>query len=229
VNLFDVVAGLTLLVSALLGWTRGAVLEVVTLFAFTTAATVSVYLLPFTTPVALNTVRPVWAANAVAAAVSFLIAYIGLRLLGSNLSKAIRGHATLGLLDRTVGLAFGVTRALVVLGVVFLVFSATPAGQPPPILNSARMYPLARGSGLALAALAPGGISKLQAFGQSLKARMAGVGPQPPASVEAGSEYGQPAGAPDISSHPLQVEGGSPYGRSPPHHHHRRSPDTPVE
>jgi membrane protein required for colicin V production len=234
VNLFDLVAGLTLVISALIGFSRGAVLEVVTLFAFTAAATLSVYLLPFTTPIALKSVHPAWAANAAAAAVSFLIAYIGLRLLGSSLSKAIRSQATLGSLDRSVGLAFGVVRALVVLGVVYLVFSTTPLGRPPELMTSARLYPLARGSGLTLASLAPGGIRKLEGFGQSLRSRMSGEEPQPPAGpVEAGQAYGEPDGsapppppADDIApaSRTLQIEGGA----RPRRHHHRPS-DAPVE
>jgi membrane protein required for colicin V production len=235
VNLFDLVAGLTLLISALIGFSRGAVLEVVTLFAFTAAAALSVYLLPFTTPLALKSVHPAWAANAVAAGVSFLIAYIGFRLAGASLSRAVRSQATLGSLDRTVGLAFGVTRALVVLGVVYLVFTATPLQRPPELITSARLYPLARGSGLALASLAPGGISKLQGFGASLKNRMSGETPQPPdGPVEAGQAHGEPDGSappppPDDTAPPpartLRIEGGSPS----PHHHHHRPAAAPEE
>jgi membrane protein required for colicin V production len=240
VNLFDLVAGLTLLISALIGLSRGAVLEVVTLFAFTVAAALSVYLLPFTKPLALRTVHPVWAANAVAVGLSFLITYIGLRLAGSSLSKAIRSQATLGSLDRTLGLAFGVVRALVVLGVVYLVFAATPAHRPPELMTSARLYPLARGSGVALASLAPGGIAKLQGFGTSLKNRMSGSEPEPPSGpVEAGQAYGAPpVGEPDGSAPPpppedtiaaprrtLQIEGGAPS----PHRHHHRPAAAPEE
>jgi membrane protein required for colicin V production len=233
VNLFDLVAGSILVISALIGFSRGAVLEVVTLFAFTVAATLSVYLLPFTTPIALKSVHPAWAANAVAAAASFLVAYIGLRVLGAGLSRAIRAQRTLGSLDRTVGLAFGVVRALVVLGVVYLVFSSTPFG-PPGLMTRARLYPLARGSGVALATLAPGGIHNLQGFGQSLRDRMSGVPPQPPpGAVEAGQEYGEPDGsAPPPPAddrlrpahRPLQIEGAA----SPPRRHHRPT-DASVE
>lgn len=235
-NLFDLVAGLTLVISALIGFSRGAVLEVVTLFAFTAAATLSVYLLPFTTPLALKSVHPPWAASAVAAALAFLIAYIGLRLLGSNVSRAIRSQATLGSVDRTVGLGFGIVRALVVLGVVYLVFSATPLGRPPELITSARLYPLVRGSGLTLASLAPGGIRKLQDFGASLRTRMSGEQPQPPQGpVEAGQEYGEPdqAAPPpptDDAIRParptLRIEGGAPPST---HRHHHRPSDVPVE
>jgi membrane protein required for colicin V production len=232
VNLFDLVAGLVLVVSALIGFSRGAVLEVVTLFAFTVAATLSVYLLPFTAPIARQNVHPPWAANAVAVALAFLIAYIGLRLLGAHISRAIRSQSTLGSLDRTVGLAFGVVRALVVLGVVYLVFSATPFGQPPPLLTRAKLYPLARGAGLTLASVAPGGLREMEGFGAGLKARMDGSDPgPPPGPVEAGQDYGSPAvpapPADDTYTRPertLQIDTGS-----PPHRHHRRPVPAPVE
>ena len=234
-NLFDLVAGSTLVISALIGFSRGAVLEVVALFAFTAAATLSVYLLPFTAPVALRTVHPLWAANAVAVALSFLIAYVGFRLLGSNLSRAVRSQSTLGQLDRTVGLAFGVVRALVVLGVIYLVFSAAPFGWPPELITQARLYPLARGSGLALASVAPGGLSRMESFGASLKTRMSGEQPPPPQGlVQAGQDYGEADGSappppPDDAVRPpprtLQVEGGS----SSPHRRHHRPTDAPVE
>ncbi len=233
-NLFDLVAALVLVVSALIGVSRGAVLEVVTLFAFTVAAALSVYLLPFTAPVARQTVHPPWAANAVAVGLAFLIAYIGLRLLGANLSRAIRSQSTLGSLDRTVGLAFGVLRALVVLGVVYLVFNATPFGQPPPLLTGARLYPLARGAGLALASVAPGGLREMEGFGAGLKARMGGGDPGPPAGpVEAGQAFGAPGGAASSVDAPpaipspeptLRIDGGSAL-----HRHHRRPVPAPME
>ena len=234
-NLFDFVAGLVLVVSALIGFSRGAVLEVVTLFAFTVAATLSVYLLPFTAPVARQSVHPPWAANAVAVALAFLIAYVGLRLLGANLSRAVRAQSTLGSLDRTVGLAFGVVRALVVLGVVYLVFNATPFGRTPALLTSARLYPLARGAGLTLASVAPGGLREMEGFGAGLKARMGGGDPgTPPGPVQAGQDYADPAistpspsGAPAAAAEPqrtLQIDTGS-----APHRHHRRPAPAPVE
>ena len=226
-NLFDLVAGLVLVVSAIIGFSRGAVLEVVTLFAFTVAATLSVYLLPFTAPIARQNVHPPWAANAVAVVLAFLIAYIGLRLLGANLSRAIRSQSTLGSLDRTVGLAFGVTRALVVLGVVYLVFNATPFGQPPPLLTSARLYPLARGAGLTLASVAPGGLREMEGFGAGLKARMGGSDAGPPTGpVDAGQEYGPaPSDAAPAQPEPtLQIDNGS-----TPLRRHRRPAPAPVE
>jgi membrane protein required for colicin V production len=223
VNLFDIVGGTVLVVSTLLGFSRGAVQEIVALVAFTAAAALAVWLLPYTGPFAQATVHPAWASNAVAVAVCFLIAYFAIRFFGNRLSQSLHGHATLGPLDRTAGLAFGVVRALVLLGVVFLVFKATPSGQPPPLIADAKIYPLARGAGLTLARLAPGGMDRLEDFGASLKARMIGEQPQPPQGpVDAGLDHGPtPSGLPSEPPPPtqrtLRVESD---GDAPPHHHH---------
>ena len=227
-NLFDLVAALVILVSALIGFSRGVVMELVALFAFTLAATAALYLLPFTAPLARAEVHPAWAANAAAVAVSFLIVYFGVRLLGGGVSRSLRSQATLGTLDRTVGLAFGVARALVVLGVVYLVFNATPFGRPPDLLTQAKLYPLARGSGVALASLAPGGVKQMEGFGSSLKARMGGGDPGPPEGpVDVGAAYGPPPSddAANPSAAPiLQIDN----GETPRRHHHRPAP-APVE
>ena len=219
-NLFDIVGGAVLVVSALIGFGRGAVMEVVALVAFTAAAALAVWLLPYTGPFAHATVHPAWASNAVAVGVCFLIAYFAIRIFGDRLSRAMRSHATLGPIDRVVGLAFGVVRALVLLGVVYLVFKATPSHQPPPQIADARIYPLARGAGLTLAQFAPGGMERLEDFGASLKARMAGQDTPPPQGpVDAGQDYGPTPAGPQPPSTPrtLRVEGGEP---APRHHHH---------
>jgi membrane protein required for colicin V production len=233
VNLFDFAAGLVLVVSALIGFSRGAVLELVTLFAFTVAATLSVWLLPFTSPIAHAHVHPSWAANMVATVVTFLAAYIALRVLGASVSRGLRSQATLGSIDRTVGLGFGVARALVVLGVVYLVFSATPVGRPPALIAQARLFPLARASGQTLASLAPGGLKEMTGFGRLLRDRASGT-PSDDAETEQGDAPAYtpptPADTPQDAPVPhrtLQVIGGD--APLPRRHHRHAQPAEPVE
>ena len=223
-NLFDLVAGLVILVSAGIGFSRGVIMELVALFAFSLAAAASVYLMPLTAPLARAEIHPAWVANAAAVVVAFLIVYFGVRLLGGGVSRSLKGQATLGTLDRSFGLAFGVARALVVLGVVYLVFNANPFGRAPDLLTQAKLYPLARGSGVAMAALAPGGVRRMEGFGTSLKARMGG-GDAP--SAENGEDYdgagpNSPADAPPAPIYPVDD------GARPPRHHSHPAP-APVE
>jgi membrane protein required for colicin V production len=247
VNLFDLAASLILIVSAIVGFSRGAVLELVTLFAFTIAAALAVYLLPFTAPIARHSVHPAWAANAAAVVAAFLIAYIALRVLGSSVSKALRSQATLGTIDRAVGLGFGVVRALVILGVFYLIFTATPLGRPPVLVTSGKLYPVARVSGHALASVAPGEMKTLAGLGQMLKNRASDATSDTSTPVEQSgvptwfpppappSDAPTPdAPAPEtnssepVASHrTLQVTTGAPtYAH---HHRHHAQPSEPVE
>ncbi len=235
-NLFDLAAGLILVISAIVGFSRGAVIELVTLFAFTIAAALAVYLLPFTAPIARHSVHPAWAANAAAVVVAFLIAYIALRVLGSSISKALRSQATLGTIDRVIGLGFGLLRGLVILGVVFLIFTATPLGRPPALVTGGKLYPLSRISGQVLASVAPGELKNLSGIGQMLKQRASDAAsanteqsndqpvltpPSPPADSYTPDA---PVSAPPRRT--LQVTTGEPARM---HHHRHAHPSQPVE
>ncbi|MGC1302215.1 MAG: CvpA family protein [Caulobacteraceae bacterium] len=236
-NLFDLAAGLILIVSAIVGFSRGAVLELVTLFAFTIAAGLAVYLLPFTAPFARHSVHPAWAANAAAVIVTFLVAYIALRMLGSSISRALRSQATLGVVDRLVGLGFGVLRALVILGVVYLVFTATPLGRPPSLITSGRLYPLTRAAGTTLASVAPGGLKDMLGLGKMLKDRATDAAADteqsgvptllPPTTPSSDPDMTPPDVAPAPSHRTLRVTTGEPDHPHP--HHHHVHPSEPVE
>jgi membrane protein required for colicin V production len=149
---------------------RGAVRELVAMFAFTLAAIASVFLLPVSGPIARHSIRQHWAANGAAIVLTFLIVYILVRLLGGWLSKALQSQSTLGTLDRGVGLGFGVVRALVLLGAFYLVFNgATPAYLVPTWISDGALYPLSRVSGQALQAVAPKGLHAAGGFGRVLQ------------------------------------------------------------
>jgi membrane protein required for colicin V production len=159
VTLFDLIAIIILLVSGLVGFTRGAVRELVTVFAFTLAALAGVYLLPLSAPLVRSIVSPPWAATAAAVVVVFVIAYVGLRLAGHWVTSHLHSQAALGAVDRSIGLGFGVLRALVFLGVFYLVFNlATPPELMPRWIADAKLLPVARVSAAAIQAVAPEGL-----------------------------------------------------------------------
>jgi membrane protein required for colicin V production len=153
---FDYIALVILAVSALVGFNRGAVRELVTVFAFTLAALAALYLMPVAGPVARRIVHPSWAANAAAVVVTFLVAYIALRLIAGWVTSRLHEQTVLGALDRTIGLCFGLVRAFVFLGVFYLVFNmATPVELVPRWISDGKLYPLARASARVIGALAP--------------------------------------------------------------------------
>lgn len=192
-TLFDLAALALLAISALVGFARGAVRELVTVFAFTVAAWICVAVLPLSGPIARHSIHPAWAGNAAALIVVFLIAYVGLRVLGGWLSTLLKSQATLGTMDRSLGLGFGVIRALVVLGVFYLGFNAaTPSYLVPSWIADGALYPVSRASAQALQAVAPKGMHAAGGFGQVLKKGIA----QEPAEETGEAEAADGAHAP---------------------------------
>ena len=157
-TVFDIVLLLVILVSALVGYARGAIKELVTLFAFAVAAMLAVLALPYAGKLFRSLVHPAWAGNATAVLVVFVTVYILLRVLGSLLTRHVHS-SRLGGLDRGAGAVFGVGRALVLAGAFFLVFNRiTPPDLSPKWITGGFTWPLARASGDALTVFAPGGM-----------------------------------------------------------------------
>jgi membrane protein required for colicin V production len=155
---FDVAAGLLLLVSALIGLSRGATREVTMVLASVVASVMAVFALRITGPVARRMIHAPWLANVVAILVVFILAYVVLRLIGGALTRSVQQTSLSGL-DRLLGLGIGLVRALVVLGgFALLLEAATPPERMPQWVTQAKLYPLAAAAGGALRAFAPEGL-----------------------------------------------------------------------
>lgn len=155
---FDLIAVLVLGVSALVGFVRGATREMMTVVAFVLAVLIAVFSLRFVGPVFRHSIHPDWLGNAAAVIVVFIAAYIVIRLLGGALTRGIHNTQALGTADRVIGVGFGLVRAMVLLGVFYLVFNAaTPPERVPHWISGAALYPLAGASAQVMTALAPQG------------------------------------------------------------------------
>ena len=156
---FDLAAILILLVSGLIGFSRGAVRELITVFAFSVAAVLALYTLPLTGPLARKLVHPAWAGAAAAVVVVFVVAYVALRVLGGAITTHL--HASpFGGVNRVVGAGFGALRAIVLIGAFALVFNAvTPLDLQPRWITGGFTWPAARGAGKGLATFAPKGLT----------------------------------------------------------------------
>jgi len=156
VTLFDLIAGLVLLASALVGLARGATREVTTVVAFVVAVLVAALGLRFVSPVVQQAIHIVWMANTVAVLLLFVFTYILLRLAGGAVSRRVQQTAGLSGLDRLFGLLIGLVRGLVVIGgFALLLNAATPPERRPDWLTKARLYPVAEMVGEGLRTLAP--------------------------------------------------------------------------
>ena len=167
---FDYIVLALLVISALVGFARGAVREVVALLALIVGGAAALFGLPQALPVVARVVHTPWMATAIALAVLFLAAYIVMRLIGAVLVRRLRGSNVLGALDRTVGLMIGLARGFVFLGALHLMFiAATPEDLRPKWIVEAHTWPLARDMGRMLMKLAPKGADAAGQFRPSFE------------------------------------------------------------
>lgn len=154
---YDVFALLVVLFSALAGWVRGGAREIITFFSFVLAALVALIGLPVTGPWFRSFVDPDWVGSLLAAVVSFLVVYFGIRLLGAWASHRLRETERLGGLDRMLGVVFGLLRAVVLLGVIHLVFhAATPPERVPGWFRDAAVFPVSATGARLIQTVLPG-------------------------------------------------------------------------
>ncbi|HEX2558713.1 CvpA family protein [Phenylobacterium sp.] len=158
-TLFDVIALAVLAVSAIVGFARGGVREMINVVSLIVSALVAVFGLRVSGPILRGMMDPDWTGNVAAVVIVFVGAYIALRVGGAFLARRLHATQALGALDRAVGTGFGLLRALVVLGAFALVFNAaTPPERVPQWISGAALYPLTAAAGEVLKAFAPKGL-----------------------------------------------------------------------
>ena len=156
---FDLIVLALLLISAAVGFARGAVLEIVSLLALVMGAAIAVFSLHITAPWFQRFLHPGWLATGAALLLVFVVIYGIVRAAGAVIARHIQEAEFLGALDRSAGLAIGLLRGLLVLGVLDLMFiAATPEDLRPHWIVGASTWPLAQDMGKAITALAPQGM-----------------------------------------------------------------------
>jgi membrane protein required for colicin V production len=156
---FDLIVLGLLLLSAVVGFARGALREIVAMVALIVGALAAIAALPMTSPIAHKFTHSTWLAAVAALIVVFCLVYMIVRLLGAGLAHGVHRTDFMGLLDRTAGLVIGVVRGLAALGVLYLMFNAaTPEELRPHWITGAMTWPLAQASGQTLADLTPRGL-----------------------------------------------------------------------
>jgi len=159
VTQLDLIVFGLLAISALVGFWRGAAMEIASVVALVAAAVLAIYTLPYTAPLGHKVFHSDWLAAACALVATFVVVYIVLRLAGAVIARRVQETQFIGTLDRSVGLAIGLARGLIVLGALNLMFNAaTPQDLQPKWITEARTWPLAQNMGRMLQALAPRGL-----------------------------------------------------------------------
>ncbi len=156
---FDLIVLVLLAISAAVGFARGAVREIIALIALFIGAAFTIFTLSESAPFARRLIHPDWLGTAAALIGMFLLAYLLVRLVGGIIARQIQDSDFLGALDRSVGLAIGLGRGLIVLGALNLMFNAaTPEDLRPHWIVGSTTWPLAQNMGRLLTAFAPKGL-----------------------------------------------------------------------
>jgi membrane protein required for colicin V production len=162
VSQFDLLVLALLGISGAVGFVRGAAREVFALVALIGAAVMAVMGLPAFRPLLNEAVRPDWLATTVTLIGVFLVAYVALRLIGAGITRQMRAAELLGFLDRSLGLLIGLGRGMIVLGALYLLFTAiTPVDMRPRWITGAVTWPAAGNMGRLILHVMPHGFEAL--------------------------------------------------------------------
>jgi len=154
-QVLDVVVVVIVVVSAIYGLYRGFVAESLSVFAWIAAAFATLYFGPLAAYWMRSMVQPNWLGEIVGYAVVFLVVVIPLSFASYRISENVK-KSHVGTLDGAFGLAFGVARGLVLIGIAYLAFTAAvPTVDQPGWITRARLMPVVRASAEVVASLIP--------------------------------------------------------------------------
>ena len=144
-----------ILISIGYGAWRGFLWETLTIFEWVAAAFACLYLGPYFIPLTRSLIAASWLANLLAYAGVFLAVFIPLAFISYRFSESVR-NSPIGPLDRALGVAFGVVRGMVVVGVAYLAFTYfIPIRQQPHWMTGARLLPAVQSTAEVLLSLVP--------------------------------------------------------------------------
>lgn len=142
ITAFDAAVLFLVSVSALIGFRRGFMTEILTLAAWGGAVAVTLYgLVPFSA-IIRDFVNPDFVADIIALVILFFTSLVLLKLAASWIGDNIRS-SYVGALDRALGTLFGLLRGALLVSFAFLVFSYFfPVKNQPDWVTEAKVRPL---------------------------------------------------------------------------------------
>ena len=151
----DAVILVILLISAIFGFIRGFVKETLSVAGWIGAVFLSLYLFPLLQPIAREFILNLLIADILTGAVIFILSLVILSYISHAISEKVKA-SSLGALDRSLGIFFGIARGVVLLGIAWLIFvQFIPEKDRPDWVLQAKMLPLIEGSGEFVARLLP--------------------------------------------------------------------------
>ncbi|MBO0334501.1 CvpA family protein [Sneathiella sp. CAU 1612] len=144
-----------LLISAIFGFIRGFVKETLSVAGWVGAIFLSLYLFPIAQPIAREFILNLLIADILTGAVIFILSLVILSYISHAISEKVKA-SSLGALDRSLGIFFGIARGAILLGIAWLVFvQFIPEKDRPEWILQARMLPIIEASGEFVARLLP--------------------------------------------------------------------------
>jgi membrane protein required for colicin V production len=142
ITILDALIVLVIIVSAGYAAWRGFLWETLTIFEWVAAAFACLYFGPYLIPMARSMVEAPWLASVLAYAVVFLTVFIPLAFISHRFTETVK-HSPIGPLDRAAGVAFGVVRGLVIVGLAYLAFTYfVPIRNQPGWVTRAELMPV---------------------------------------------------------------------------------------
>jgi membrane protein required for colicin V production len=155
VTFIDCLVVLIVVVSAGYAAWRGFLWETLTIFAWVAAAFGCLYFGPYIIPLTRSLVHTVWLASLLAYAAVFLAVFIPLAFMTARFSASVK-HSPIGPLDRAAGVAFGIVRGLVIVGMAYLAFTYfVPIRNQPHWVTEARLLPVVQSTADVLLSVVP--------------------------------------------------------------------------
>ena len=155
VTFLDCLIVLVIIVSAGYAAWRGFLWETLTIFEWVAAALACLYFGPYLIPMMRSLVNQPWLASVLAYAAVFLTVFIPLAFMSHRFSESVR-NSPIGPLDRAAGVAFGVVRGLVIVGLAYLAFTYfVPIRQQPRWLTEAELLPMVQSTSQVLLSVVP--------------------------------------------------------------------------
>jgi membrane protein required for colicin V production len=154
-TILDMIVLGAVLLSALLAAVRGFTREVLSIASWVAAAVAAWSLHPMLLPFIKQHVKQDTIALVIAIAAIFLVTLVIVSLITSRISDFVL-DSRIGALDRTLGLAFGAARGMLLSVVGFLLWTTlVPENRQPEWVREAKTKPLLESSGRTLLAMLP--------------------------------------------------------------------------
>ncbi|MDB5478097.1 MAG: hypothetical protein JWM96_592 [Alphaproteobacteria bacterium] len=145
--LFDIIIIVLVLLSIALGFLRGFCNEVFTIFGWIAAIVATIYFMPVLRPYGRELIHKEWLADIATSSAIFFFTLAVFSALSHFATRTL--HASrLGIVDRSAGFVFGMFRAVVLLGLGYMLFTFAYGKEEnrPDFVKEARTRPFLEAS-----------------------------------------------------------------------------------